>query len=185
MSVVLYGAIGGTVITGSASPATHALQHWGTLATIHLQAQSPIGASVAITTNQAAMMSPYPFFYIWDIVYSITGSGGATNTAAIYDALTAGSIISSLSGATTITASITTTLTQFSARFASAPKLKVNSDPLLATTYWANTPALSNPYIYQRGQIFSLRASTPGGGSLTNLEAFIIGFATDRPFDGS
>lgn len=185
MSIVVYGAAGGTVLTASASPGTHPLQGWGSTVVFPLQAQTSIGASVAITTNQAYFQCPVPYMYIWDIVYTFSGTGAATNTAAIYDSFTAGSIISSLSGATTLTPSITTTPTLISARFATAPKLKVNSDPELATTYWANTPALSNPYIYARGQIFSLRASTPGGGSITNLEAQIIAFVSDRPFDGS
>ena len=185
MGFYTYGANSTSGIYVNASPASHALQHWGTPVVLPLQAQHSIGASVAITTNQAFVMSPFPYMYIWDIVYSVSGSGAATNTVAIYDSFSAGSIINSLSGATTITPSISATPTQFSARFATAPKLKVNSDPELATTYWANTPAASNSYIYSRGQIFSLRCTTPGGGSLTDLEAQIIAFVSDRPFDGS
>lgn len=175
--VVTWGALGGLYRQDIQQPGSHTPQAWGSAYDIYLQPPASLGAGLVLTASQAFGVNPYPWFYIYDVVASYTALGTGAYSIDIYNALSGGT--SYLSAPLTLAAVGANGVGVTSARFSTAPVYKVQSDPLLFgfgvdTIDWYTTNS------FARGSVFSLRVSTPAGGSITNLAVSVAGFVSNE-----
>ena len=179
-------------------PSTHFLQAWGTPQCLMFPLVASVGANVAISTAQGYTFNPYPYAYLYDFGVQVDASGtpvSGTQGVDVYNAKSGGS--SYLSAPVTVGNGLAATTT-YSARFNTSPSLKLVSDPTLSPEVWnsypgqatpptsnTNTGTATNPQCLLRGAVFSLRAvtGTGGGGSLSNLLAFVVLIVSNSPFE--
>lgn len=183
MHVAIYGKGSNALIAG-APPGSHPTQGWGAIQSADMKIGS-VGASVVNTTIQSYWVSPtYYAIYVYDVAVSYyTTSNSAANSISIdiWNTLGSGTTanrIAALSGAINlpIQASGPATGTNIvSARFANPAQYTLGSDPTLMAA-----EGLDNLTTYPAGSVFSVRAITPGGGSIADLFVSIL----YAPFNG-
>lgn len=122
----------------------------------------------------------FPFACIYDVIVNVTASanGGGTNQVDVYNTLSAGSTANSY-----LTAPFTIP------NSAGAATYSMRAQGLLKTPEigfvapggdaWIK---FCNTYVFALGQVFSVRAATGGGGTISNLSAVIQLVASDLPF---
>lgn len=132
-----------------------------------------VGASQPITTNIFEYSNPFPYAWLYDIVVyarSVTGTGVSID---VYNQVVGGK--SYLNSPILLPAS--TVPQTISARVAGNYNI-INDLTLIENNMLGQW---SQNYNYPLGQIFSLRASTPASGAITNLQVTAIIIPTNDP----
>lgn len=144
-----------------------------------------VAAGQALTSEAAYTWTAWPGCWLYDIVVSYTSSSAGTINIDVYNTRAAGTAANSYFNLPIlITPSITTTLTTISARFGittASSVYKLQADP----TWLTNSSGIlswKQNYVYPRGQVFSVRATTPPStGSITGLDVAILLASGDNP----
>ncbi len=99
MPILPWGAIGGSETpTVQKSPMT-TLGFQGQMLTELQMDTVNIGASVALTTEQARITNPYPYFWIWEIYVNVSGTTGNSSSEQsldVYNTQVAGTVANSI-----------------------------------------------------------------------------------------
>jgi hypothetical protein len=157
------------------STASNALGLLGAVVPFQTAPSSP-GANSTGATDAAHLLNPFPYAYLYDVVVSIDASAAGGGTVNIFDAITGGARIKSLTAGIVIPGGVTTP-TNYSAMAQGVMNQYYNQ---LVADNVVEEAIVNQPYA--RGAIFSTRSVTGATGGLTNMTVTYLFMGSDKRF---
>lgn len=181
MPVTLAGS-GASAVVVPTSPYSHFKGLFGAIQAVPGFAPVNVSASQVVTTQQGVpVFNPFPFAWLYDIAFHLDASSNHAMTLDVYNTEAAGTGANSyLIGPITVPPNVASGATgaYFTIRtlHTATAGYKLADDPFIAQalTSGASLPAWASTYMLKGGYIFSLRAITPGGSSITGLKMYPI-----------